>query len=78
LKWNDGVSFPIESGHGCLGCSEPDFWDQDGGFYTSLAGGKGPGWRDAGIAAAVGITGGAAAAFGARHKTTRPDVETPE
>jgi len=24
-KWNDGVSFPVESGHPCLGCSEPDF-----------------------------------------------------
>jgi hydrogenase small subunit len=69
LKWNDGTSFPIESGHGCLGCSEPDFWDQEGGFYTSLAGGAGPGWRDSGIAAVAGIAGGAAAAFAARHKT---------
>jgi hypothetical protein len=24
IKWNGGTSFPIESGHGCLGCSEPD------------------------------------------------------
>ena len=31
-KWNGGVSFPIESGHPCLGCSEPNFWD-GGGFY---------------------------------------------
>jgi hydrogenase small subunit len=35
-KWNQGVSFPIESGHGCLGCSEPDFWDA-GGFYRALS-----------------------------------------
>ena len=35
-KWNGGVSFPIESGHGCLGCSEPDFWDA-GSFSTSLS-----------------------------------------
>jgi hydrogenase small subunit len=35
-KWNDGVSFPIQSGHGCLGCSEPEFWDF-GGFYKPLA-----------------------------------------
>jgi hydrogenase small subunit len=27
VKWNDGVSFPIQSGHPCLGCSEPDYWD---------------------------------------------------
>ncbi len=35
LKWNGGVSFPIQSGHGCLGCSEPNFWD-GGGFYRPL------------------------------------------
>lgn len=34
-KWNQGTSFPIESGHPCIGCSEPDFWDK-GGFYRSL------------------------------------------
>jgi hydrogenase small subunit len=35
-KWNGGTSFPIESGHGCLGCSEPNFWDA-GSFYTPLS-----------------------------------------
>ena len=35
-KWNGGSSFPIESGHGCLGCSEPHFWD-GGGFYNALS-----------------------------------------
>jgi hydrogenase small subunit len=35
-KWNGGVSFPIQSGHGCIGCSEKDFWDS-GGFYESMA-----------------------------------------
>lgn len=35
-KWNEGTSFPIEAGHGCIGCSEPDFWDM-GGFYTALS-----------------------------------------
>lgn len=32
LKWGGGLSFPIQSGHPCLGCSEPNFWD-GGGFY---------------------------------------------
>ena len=32
IKWNQGTSFPMHTGHGCLGCSEPDFWDR-GGFY---------------------------------------------
>jgi hydrogenase small subunit len=32
MKWSAGLSFPIQSGHPCLGCSEPNFWD-GGGFY---------------------------------------------
>lgn len=36
IKWNNGTSFPMHSGHGCIGCSEPDFWDRPGGFYKSL------------------------------------------
>ncbi len=35
-KWNDGTGWPIEAGHPCLGCSEPDFWD-GGGFYKSIS-----------------------------------------
>jgi hydrogenase small subunit len=37
VRWNEGVSFPIQSGHGCIGCSEDDFWDK-GGFYNRLTG----------------------------------------
>ena len=36
VKWNNGTSFPIEAGHGCIGCAEPDFWDK-GGFYDALS-----------------------------------------
>jgi len=36
VRWNDGVSFPIQSGHGCVGCSEEGFGDQ-GPFYERLA-----------------------------------------
>jgi hydrogenase small subunit len=35
VRWNNGVSFPIQSGHGCIGCSEDGFWDQ-GSFYDRL------------------------------------------
>jgi hydrogenase small subunit len=38
-KWNNGTSFPIQSGHGCIGCSEPDFWDA-GSFYKALSTGS--------------------------------------
>ena len=34
-RWNEGVSFPIQSGHGCIGCSEDAFWDK-GSFYDHL------------------------------------------
>lgn len=27
MKWNEGTSFPIQSGHPCIGCSEENFWD---------------------------------------------------
>ncbi len=35
VGWNDGISFPIKSGHGCIGCSEEGFWDK-GPFYSRL------------------------------------------
>lgn len=34
-RWNGGLSFPIQAGHGCIGCSEDGFWDK-GGFYNRL------------------------------------------
>ncbi len=36
LRWNEGVSWPVGSGHGCLGCSEPHFWDTMSPFYKRL------------------------------------------
>ncbi len=35
IRWNNGVSFPIQSGHPCIGCSENNFWD-NGPFYEHL------------------------------------------
>jgi len=28
IKWNEGTSYPIQSGHPCIGCSEEGFWDK--------------------------------------------------
>ncbi len=36
VRWNDGTSWPVMSGHGCLGCSEPNFWDTMTPFYERL------------------------------------------
>jgi len=37
IRWNNGVSYPIQSGHGCFGCSENNFWD-NGPIYERLTG----------------------------------------
>ncbi len=36
IRWNGGLSFPIQAGHPCIGCSEDGFWDK-GGFYNRLS-----------------------------------------
>ena len=64
VKWNAGTSFPIESGHPCLGCSEP-------GFYAPLSTGKfGSGEKLAG-AAVAGVALGAAAAVAGRRRQAK-------
>ncbi|GAB6080197.1 hydrogenase small subunit [Hydrogenophilus thermoluteolus] len=35
IQWNGGVSWPVRSGHGCIGCSEDGFWDK-GSFYDRV------------------------------------------
>lgn len=62
LKWNQGVSFPIESGHPCLGCSQPEFWD-GGSFYAPLST---PKWGRAGegTPSKAGVIAGAAGGIG--------------
>lgn len=67
LKWNGGVSFPIQSGHGCLGCSEPDFWDR-GGFYHPLSSLTMSNASIIGGAAVLGAAAGAASAALARRR----------
>jgi hydrogenase small subunit len=67
VKWNDGASFPIESGHGCIGCSEPGFWDK-GSFYAPLATKKGYAAAGLAAAAAAGVALGVASAVSARSR----------
>jgi quinone-reactive Ni/Fe-hydrogenase small subunit len=28
IRYNEATNWPIGSGHGCIGCSELDFWDR--------------------------------------------------
>lgn len=58
MRWNGGVSYPIQSGNPCIGCSEDGFWD-NGPFFERRA--KIPGTQttmniDQIGAAAVGVT----------------------
>jgi hydrogenase small subunit len=61
MRWNNGTSFPIQSGHGCIGCSEANFWDY-GPFYQHLA--SFPGFGIESTADKVGMVVGAATAIG--------------
>jgi hydrogenase small subunit len=65
-KWNGGVSFPIQSGHGCIGCSEPNFWDA-GGFYSALSMPASP-MKLGAAAVAAGAAAGVAVTFFNRRK----------
>jgi hydrogenase small subunit len=71
-KWNNGTSFPIEAGHGCIGCSEPRFWDK-GGFYQPLSAGDWGSGATLAVAAGAGVALGAAAAALGRKR--QKDVE---
>ena len=70
VKWNQGTSFPIESGHPCLGCSEPDFWD-GGGFYRPISAASIGSGTALGTAIAAGAAIGAAAAAMSRRRQAR-------
>ena len=38
IGWNGNTNWPIGCGHGCIGCSEPAFWDRMTPFYRHLDG----------------------------------------
>jgi len=77
IKWNGGVSFPIQSGHGCIGCSQPDFWDA-GSLYTAVASPTADISPIAGMAAAAGVGAGVAvAALNSRAKKKGAAESTP-
>jgi hydrogenase small subunit len=76
IKWDGGLSFPVQSGHPCLGCSQPDFWD-GGGFYQGQSAPLNrPGLVAAGAAAIGGVVVGAAAAAGNQAQKKRAEQES--
>jgi len=36
VRFNDEGVWPVSVGHGCIGCTEPNFWDSMTPFYNRL------------------------------------------
>lgn len=36
VKWNEGTSWPVQGGHGCIGCAAEHNWDKLSPFYQRL------------------------------------------
>jgi hydrogenase small subunit len=66
VEWNDGLSWPVKSGHGCLGCAENDFWDK-GSFYSAVTTASFSGGAEATADKVGGLLAGAAAIGVAAH-----------
>jgi hydrogenase small subunit len=62
VKYNEGTSWPVQAGHGCIGCASPGFWDTMSPFYKRLP--KIPGFGVETTADKVGLGIAAAAAAG--------------
>jgi hydrogenase small subunit len=85
IKWNDGTSYPIQSGHPCIGCAEAGFWD-NGPFYRHLPSFAGFGIESTadkigvglGIVTAAGIAAHALVTNIRKHKeiANEPETET--
>ena len=81
-RWNEATSYPIQSGHGCIGCSENNFWD-NGPFYQHLASFPGFGIESTadtvgtavGVATVAGITAHAISTNIRKRKEIRKRVE---
>ena len=68
VRFNDVNVWPVSVGHGCVGCTEPDFWDTMTPFYERLPGINIPGGGSGVVHEATSkgkvILGAAAAAVG--------------
>jgi len=65
VRYNEGTSWPIGAGHGCVGCSEVGFWDTMSPFYRRLPDVPGFGVEADADKVGLGVVGGVAAVFAA-------------
>ncbi len=84
VRWNGGTSWPVESGHPCIGCSDASFWDKNTPFYRHLENVDGYGVHasiDTAGAAGVGLLTAGLAAHGIvaavrRHKSDEDEEQS--
>ena len=83
-KYNEKTAWPVGSGHGCVGCSEPAFWDSMSPFYRRLPNVPGFGIEATADKIGLGLVAAAAAGFGihgalnALRKDKEPEDTTRE
>jgi len=79
-RYNMKTSWPVGSGHGCVGCSEPNFWDTMTPFYRRLPNVPGFGIEYTADKIGAGLAIATAAAFGAHGviSAVRKGKETEE
>lgn len=65
IKYNEGTNWPVGSGHGCIGCAEPAFWDKMGSLYTRLPNVPGAGYQATADKIGLGVAAAAAAGVAA-------------
>ena len=64
-RYNEKTSWPVGAGHGCAGCSEPQFWDTMTPFYKRLPNVPGFGIESTADKIGTGLAVATAAAFAA-------------
>ena len=62
-RYNDKTSWPVASGHGCAGCSQPQFWDTMTPLYRRLPNVPGFGIESTADKIGLGLAIGTAAVF---------------
>ncbi|NVO00607.1 MAG: hydrogenase small subunit [Geobacteraceae bacterium] len=62
-RYNDRTSWPVASGHGCAGCSQPQFWDTMTPLYRRLPNVPGFGIESTADKIGLGLAAGTAAVF---------------
>ncbi|MFZ4855010.1 MAG: hydrogenase small subunit [Desulfuromonadaceae bacterium] len=62
-RYNEKTSWPVASGHGCAGCSEPQFWDTMSPLYRRLPNVPGFGIEATADKIGLGLVAGVGAAF---------------